>query len=71
MQHQPKCDIKICLYCEDEFKPDANNKDYCSKSCKLADAQRIVEKAKDSFFDFEDYEDDNEFRNDYYKSLNI
>lgn len=73
MQHQPKCDtFNVCMYCGDKFKPDANNKDYCQKSCKLADAQRIVEKAKEAFFDFDEYDDtDSEIRNDYYKSLNL
>lgn len=65
MKHPHKC-TKICLYCEDEFTPDANNEEYCCESCKLADAQQIVEKSSDSF-DLLYYEE----RNEYYENIKI
>jgi len=63
MQHPLKC---TCKYCEDEFTPDRNNKEYCSKSCRLADEQRMLEKFSDALEGIDDYKEE---RDEYYDNI--
>lgn len=63
MTHPLKC---TCKYCEDEFTPDRNNKEYCSKSCRLADEQRIIFMAQEALDGIDYYQEE---REDYYDNI--